>query len=134
MDEQSPEEIERAKVYNRLKHWLTLANFLYTLFYLAVVLFAGISSSLAARATDWAGPGVGGKVVYLVGFIILATVATLPIDFYSSYTIEHRFNLSNQTAAGGLADQGKGLGLSIVIATPVVLVAYLLLAQVPTSW
>jgi len=134
MDEQTTEEMERAKSYSRLRQLLSLADFVYLFVYLAFLLAAGVSAAMAALSNGLAGPGPAGKALYLIAFITLMTAATLPLSFYSGYTVEHRFGLSNQTVGGWLADEGKNLLISIVITVPLGLGAYWLLAHALDFW
>lgn len=134
MDAQSPEEIERAKRYSRLRQWLTLADYSYFFILLVIFLATGISAALAAFSAGLAGPGIAGQALYLVGFITLTTVATLPLGFYTGYTVEHRFGLSNETVSGWLADESKSLVISVAIMVPLGLGAYRLLAQALDFW
>lgn len=125
MGEQRTEtEIERAKKYARLRHWFTLINFIYFFVFLAIFLGSGASAALAAF----------GKAIYLVAFITLITLATLPLSFYTGYIIEHRFDLSNQTVGGWLADEGKSLVISLAITVPLGLGAYWLLSNALKFW
>lgn len=133
-EEQSAEELERARRYAKLRYRLALLNFLYTFAYLTVFLLAGISTTMADSATDLLGRGVAANALYLAGFIIITTIALAPIDFYSGYLLEHRFGLSNQTVTGWLKDQTKSTLVSAVIFIPLGLAAYWLLSHATDYW
>lgn len=58
----------------------------------------------------------------------------LPLSFYSDYTVEHRFELSNQTPGGWLTDEVKGLAVSLVIVIPLGIGGYRLLGLALAWW
>lgn len=134
MKERTKEEEERAKRYAGLRHRLILVNFSFSLVYMVVVLFSGLSADLAAAAVRIAGPGPGATAVYLIAFVVLTTLVFLPLSFYSDYTVEHRFELSNQTPGGWLTDEIKGLAVSLVIVIPLGIGGYRLLGLALAWW
>jgi len=61
-------------------------------------------------------------------------VVHLPLDFYSSYTIEQRFNLSNQTPRDWLVFQLKGWLVGVVIGGILLVGLYALLWYAGPLW
>ncbi len=72
--------------------------------------------------------------LYLIAFIIIYEVITVPLSFYSGFILEHRFNLSNQFVLGWLKNEGKTLLLSLVIVIPVIEAIYFFLRNYPNIW
>ncbi len=109
----------------------TLAGFLVP----GVILFAGWSG----RLRTWAARVTGGRrvptlLLYVVAFLVLISIATLPLDFYEGFVREHAFELSNQTLGKWAADSVKSL-LVACIALPLgALVPYALLRASPRRW
>ncbi len=134
MRESGATDKERAKLYAKLKYWLILVNLVYIFTYMIVIMISGASTSLADLATRTAGPGLGAKAAYLAGFVIITTIFLSPLNFFGGYLVEHRFGLSNQTISGWLADEIKGLAISLFIFIPMGLTAYWLLSETQTYW
>ncbi len=125
---------KRAKKYAKLKYWLILINLVYVFTFMIVIMISGASTSLADLAERFAGPGLAARAAYLAGFVTITTIFLLPLNFFSGYIVEHRFDLSNQTMSGWLADEIKGFAVSLLIFTPMGLTAYWLLAKTQTYW
>ena len=100
-----------------------------------VILFAGWSARLRA----WAERVSGGRrtptiLLYVVAFVVLTSIATLPLDFYESFVRQHAYGLSNQTLGKWAGDAVKSL-LVACIALPVgALFLYALLRWSPRRW
>ena len=124
----------KAKRYANQRYLLTGLTSLYWLAFLLLFLAGGASAALKEAAFGIAGAGAGGQTLYLLGFIVITSVALLPLGYYQGYVIEHRFELSNQTTGGWLSDEAKTTALSAVIFIPLGLGAYYLLAQAGPYW
>lgn len=125
---------EKAKRYANQRYALTGLTTLYWLTFLVLFLVTGASDALKEAAFGSAGPGIGGQALYLLGFILITSLALLPLGYYQGYVVEHRFELSNQTIGGWLSDEIKTTVLSAVIFVPLGLGAYYLLAQAGAYW
>ncbi len=125
---------EKAKRYANQRYLLTGLTSLYWFAFLLLFLMTGASAALKEAAFGVAGAGSGGQALYLVGFILITSVALLPLGYYQGYVVEHRFELSNETIGGWLSDEVKTTALSAVIFVPLGLGAYYLLAQAGPYW
>ena len=97
--------LERIKAYNRTKRSLMLAGMCLSLVYwIAWVAGAGAFVEWLDRSFEspWAGLLIGALIMMAVSVVI-----SLPLDFYSSYTVEHRYELSNQSVRDWLIFQVK---------------------------
>jgi Zn-dependent protease with chaperone function len=99
------------------------------------ILFAGWS----ARLRTWAARVTGGRrvptlLLYVVAFLVLVSIATLPLDFYEGFVREHAFGLSNQTLGKWAADSVKSLLVSCIALPLGALVPYGLLRASPRRW
>jgi STE24 endopeptidase len=65
---------------------------------------------------------------------LIESVFTLPIGFFSSYIIEHRYNLSNQTLGWWIWERVKGLLVGTPLLILVVLALYYCLKTYGDSW
>ena len=68
---------------------------------------------------------VFGGIYYLI---------TLPISYYSGFSLTHRFGLSTQTLRDWVVDQIKGLGIGIILGGILIEIIYVLLRIAPDNW
>lgn len=98
-----------AKSYNRIKLTLSIASSALSLALIVVFVATGFTRSLAAWSTAVAGPGYWALLLFAVSLGAIQSVLTLPIGWYSSFVIEHRFGLSNQSFGRWAWEHTKGL-------------------------
>lgn len=91
----SPEQI---KGYHRIKRACFLGGLVLTAAYWIVWVF------LADDLTGWMAGGIENRWLGLFAaaavFMGVNVIINLPLDFYSDFTLEHRYGLSNQTPRG----------------------------------
>ncbi len=98
-------DLRQIKDYAGIKRWCHLSGIAISLVYWLCWLAA------APAFVSWLGGSIhsawGG--LFLATFLMVAghVVIGLPLDYYSSYTVEQRFNLSNQTPRSWLVFQIK---------------------------
>jgi STE24 endopeptidase len=73
-------------------------------------------------------------LAYLVVFVIILQIVTLPLGFYSGFVVEHRFHLSTQTIRGWAADELKGLGVELVFGLLAGTALYYLIDSIRLWW
>lgn len=77
---------------------------------------------------------------YLLLFIYVSILGCaiylleLPVHFYNSFTLEHRFGLSNQTLFGWIKDEAKRALISSVFFLLILLFVYFSLRNFPRTW
>lgn len=129
-----PEPSELALRYYRSGNLLWMINVLVGLLVPAVILFSGWS----ARLRDWArrvGRGWAGTVlVYVVIYVTLTGLVTLPLAYYQEFVREHAYGLTHQTLAKWTSDTVTSWLVTCVIAGIVALVAYAILRRSPRRW
>ena len=117
----SPSDRSIAKKYNRIKLILGITSGVISfLIVLAIVAF-GFSVDLRDWILTLTADDYSAVVLFLIAVGIIDLVVTSPIGFYSSYVIEHRYNLSNQTPGRWVWERlksmlGSGCFKTIVIA------------------
>lgn len=72
--------------------------------------------------------------VYFLVLVCLAGLVTLPLTFYSGYTLPHRYGLSVISLRGWINDLLKGAALSLLFEICLVSLVYALLAWQPQLW
>jgi STE24 endopeptidase len=129
--EPTPPEVKR---YQRQKLTARLAGLLLSLAGLAALaLLVGPRLDPLLDATVGSSPWLRLIAVAVVVGLALE-VLTLPLDFYSSYVLEHRYQLSNQTLRAWLWRQLKGYLVGGLIGLPLLLGLYALLWLAGPWW
>lgn len=104
---------EQARRYEKEKRMLGLARMAVSFFTLLSLYFTGFSvwaaNLLIGSSIVWT------FVVYLALFLAVAVVIGFPLNFYSSYSREHKWKFSNQTVKSWLWEKAKSLVVGMVI-------------------
>ncbi|MBI2104012.1 MAG: M48 family metallopeptidase [Candidatus Omnitrophica bacterium] len=123
-----------ARAYARIRYRLLFLNLAAALAFLAAFQWSGASRQLAA----WWADRAASEPLRLLGFLAVFGTAyalvMLPLDFYGSFRLEHRFGLSRMTLKAWGIRQVKALGVSAVLGAVVLEALYALLRHVPASW
>ena len=129
-----PERQQQAKTYARINQRLMLLELLIGTVYTLCWLVLGWSQSVADSLMQY----TDNEWLLVAGFAALFGgiyfALTLPISFYSGYTLPHRFGLSNQNLSGWLSDLGKGLLLSALLGGLLIEITYAVLRISPDWW
>lgn len=131
----SPEQRNRlAKKYSRTHQILSLTGSIIFFAVLIILVFTGLSKEIESIAYSF----TSGKYLALLIFLgIIGAgqgIINFPLDFYSGYILEHKFNLSNQTIAGFFKEKLKGFVLGLVIGIPVLFAFYYILSNSGNMW
>ena len=94
--------------------------------------------SLAATASLltvmlWLRPGVP-VALYVLLLLVLHALVTLPVAFYRSYVLEHRYDLSAEPASTWLRDHTKAIGIAAVFGVLAGQVVYALIEWSSAWW
>ena len=123
-----------SKKYNNTKLALsifdTVAGFI--LIYLFIVL--GYSLRLEVYLRSYISSDY---LVFILFFIIIGAAGSIiffPVNFYSGYILEHKYNLSNQNLFKYFFEKAKGLLVSAVIGLPILLLFFWVLREFGTNW
>lgn len=134
-----PERQKKAKLYARIRRRLFLVDVLIGGAYALAWLIFGWSSSLKASlltlTTDnW--PTDNWLLVALFGAVFggIYYLIDLPLTYYSSFVLPHRFGLSTQTRKGWIGDQVKILMLGAILGGLILEVVYAVLRAAPETW
>ncbi len=125
--------VSREKTYSAVKTRIFLADLLLTavsLFVFQVFLSYPVDESARALSRNFH-PAC---FVYMSVFFVFMYVMGLPLRFFGSFTVEHRFGLSNQRFPSWLIDEAKSAVLTLVISMSAVQLFYLVLRNYPSRW
>ncbi|WP_168441862.1 M48 family metallopeptidase [Pontiella desulfatans] len=125
-----------AKEYDAIHNRLFLLQILVLGMLLGIYQFTGASAALANGLASRFGENmwwVSNAVYTLVSVFGFAAFMS-PFGFYSSYVLEHHYELSNETVGDWIFDFFKSLLIDLVIATILFSVIYALLRLMPAWW
>jgi STE24 endopeptidase len=129
-----PQRQQQAKIYARLQRRLMLVDLglggLYGLAWLVFGWSAGLKQLLLKLTTaPW-------LLVFLYAAVFggIYILINLPLSYYSSFSLPHRFGQSTENRRGWVLDQLKGLLLGAVLGGLMLEAVYALLRSAPQTW
>jgi STE24 endopeptidase len=130
----TPQRHAQAIAYSRIR---------YSLYFFGTLISLGIyillwRTGVAVVFRNWARRGSRRHflqcLIFVPLFVVAATLLNLPLEFYSSYLLEHRFGLSTQGLASWFGDWGKSLALVAAVAIIVAWLFYTVVRRSPQRW
>jgi Zn-dependent protease with chaperone function len=116
----SGDKLAKAIAISRTRHIMHFVSSIWGIAFLWILLASGIS----VRIENWARSLTQRRwlqgVVYFGVFLVISELASLPLDWYSQ-SVEKSYNIAVQGWGSWLGDQAKALGLTLVIAIPILL-------------
>jgi STE24 endopeptidase len=115
-----PDKLAKAIAISRIRNILDIVGGLWGL----AVLWLLLSTRSAARIEAWARRTSARRwiqgLVFFAAYLVIATLASEPLSWFSQ-NAEKQFGISVQSWDSWLGDQGKALGLTLLIGAPVML-------------
>ena len=127
-------ESDRIKKYSRIKYTLAIVDILFTLLVLAVFQTSGLAVDLRESVEGLFTNPLLVIFIYSLILFLLYSLLGLPLDYYRSYSIEHRFGLSQEKFPHWLTDQLKELLVGFVIFIILVESFFYCLRYYPDNW
>lgn len=125
---------EDAKIYNRIKIWLSIIDLVINLIIVSLLAFTEISRHLLSRLNSYTQNDYLLFILFLFAIGIMMSIITFPLDFYASYMLEHRFLLSNQNIFKWIIERSKSTAVSLSLGIPVALAFYYFLRIAGNIW
>ncbi len=127
--------MDKAKQYSRIKLRLSLVGLLFTLAFLIALFVTGLSSLFVRWSTQIAGNNLFLQIpIYLLLLGVTEYIVDLPLHYYSSFYLEHKYQLSNQTLPAWLWRDFKQGILGFVMGSFLLGILYALLRYQSHSW
>ena len=120
--------------HSRIDEALYFTGTIYGIAILLLILATGWSARIrdfARRCVPW--PFVAAMLYFVLLSLVIAAL-TFPLDFYGGFVVPHQFDLTDQSFAGWLGDFGKGLGVNVVIFTPLAAIALVIIRRIRRWW
>jgi STE24 endopeptidase len=119
--EPTPPEVKR---YQRLKLIAQVSSLLLSLAGLAVLALV-VGPRLDPHLPDWLGASPLLRLIVVAAVVgVVLEILTGPLDYWSSFVLEHRFHLSNQSLRAWAWKQVKGYLVGAAIGLPMLLGLY----------
>lgn len=125
---------DKAKEYSIIKHRIAIINIFLMPLVLWIFLMLGIPTYFKAGALFVSKNNYAGLVIFYALMSALYYIATLPLEFYSGFMLEHRFSLSNQSLKDWIAREFKKNIAAFIISAPLVMALYVFLRMSPLAW
>ncbi len=124
---------ESSKKYSLQKHILAVNGIIVALIYLVFMCLFG-SNILKHLISLITANQYLLIALYILVFVIIIDIITIPLSFYGGFVLEHIFKLSNQKFLGWVKDEIKKFLLSLVLLIIMVETMYIFLRNFPDSW
>ncbi len=122
----------QAKRYEKEKRLLGLSSMVISLVILLVFYFSGLSAWLANLGID--NSIIWTFLLYVATFQIILVFFGFPLNFYSSYIHEHKWNFSNHTVKSWLWEQVKAFFVGLILMFILLGLLFWIMALSPQNW
>jgi len=126
--------LERAKQYSFLKYSLALVDTAYLVILLLIFCITNLSKSLAEFVLNFSSQNYAAIPAYTLIIGIGYYILSLPLNFYRTYTLEHKFSLSKQSLRDWILDQIKSGIIAYIISLILIGAFYYILKRSPGYW
>ncbi len=127
-------DLREAKRYAAFRHNLAIFEICFTLVFLAMVYFSGISLKFKLFAEAVNSSQVVIVAVYACLLAIFYDLLTFWLDYASGFWLEHKFNLSCQNFSSWLKDYFKKMLIGGVFGLIIIEALYFLMREFPRAW
>ena len=123
-----------SKKYNNTKIFFSVAKGIATF----LLIFIFVSSGLSLALQQYLAIYVQNQYLLFIAFIFSAgaafSIIFFPINYYTDFYLEHKYNLSNQTFIKWIWEGIKALLVSIIISVPILLLFFFVLNRYGNLW
>jgi STE24 endopeptidase len=123
-----------AKSYSHQKYTLSIIDTFYSIALILVFLGSGLSLFLENLIKGINLPDYLSIAVFLFAVSAIYYLLSLPLNFYSGFSLEHKFNLTKQKAGAWWLDQLKSGVLSYIFLLILILTFYWVLGRFNQWW
>ena len=133
-DTQSKNRKELAKKYSKINQIISLSETVIFIGITILFIAGGYSKVLEDQAFFFTSNDYVAVLIYFGLFGIVQSAITFPLSFYSDYTLEHKYGLSNQTIPGYFKEKLKGILIGLLLGIPLLLIFYFIIKNYSESW
>jgi STE24 endopeptidase len=124
----------RSDAYFEGGYGLQLADLIYALVVAGLLLGLRISAGLRDWAEERTRSRLGRTLIYVAAYVVITTIASLPLAIYEGYFREHAYGLSNQTLLQWAGDYGIGFAITLVTALIGLPLLYAAIRRARENW
>jgi STE24 endopeptidase len=122
------------KKYNNTKLVIGIAKTIVSFILILLFVITGLSSELESFLRSYFNNSYLVLTLFVAAAAFVSGILFLPVNFYSQYILEHKYNLSNQTIGKWIWENIKGILLSALIGIPVLLLFYYTMVAFGNLW
>jgi len=123
-----------SKKYNNIKLAIGITETVLVFILTFLFVYSGYSRKLSDILYSYSDSGYLVLILFTVITGAIASVIFFPLNFYSSYILEHKYKLSNQTLLKYFFENLKSTLVSGVIGIPILLLFYFILNEFGDYW
>ncbi|OGU70450.1 MAG: peptidase [Ignavibacteria bacterium RBG_16_34_14] len=122
------------KKYNNIKLAIGISKGIISFILIFLFVALGYSSFLVNYLSEY----FSNSYLLFLTFVFVIGIATsiffAPVNYYTEFYLEHKYNLSNQTFLKYIIEHLKGLAVSVVIGVPILIFFFYLLNEFGSLW
>ncbi|MGQ9642750.1 MAG: M48 family metallopeptidase, partial [Ignavibacterium sp.] len=126
--------VMNSKKYNNIKLAIGIIETILVFILTFLFIYFGYSRMLSDVLYSYSDSDYLVFILFTIITSAVASVIFFPLNFYSSYILEHKFKLSNQTLLKYLTEGIKSIFVSAVIGIPILLLFYFILKEFGDNW
>ncbi len=129
------ERAEQAKAYQAIRRKISIFSLFLSPAILLILLVSGWTFLMRQNSIALSGDNEWLVVAnYFFLFTIFQLIFELPLSYYSSFSLEHKFKLSNQTFLAWAKETLKKITLSFFLSLVLIETLYFFIRQFPNVW
>lgn len=132
--EEYPNISEEAFSYKKTNLKIWAVNLILTFMIPFLILTTGLSSKIKMFAESKTSNKFLIIAIYVLIYFIIDFIITLPLSYYSSFVVKHKFGLSNQTIGRWAEVLFKNFSLSLILSLAFTWFPFYLIYKFPTRW
>lgn len=128
------EKQRQAKEYQKKKVIFKLVGSAVFLTYFSILIFSDLSLIIKGKILQFTNSEWQVIAIYIFSVLTAYDLISLPLEFYTSYTFEHKYHFCTQAVGNWFKDYLKSYLLSMGFAIPIVEGIYWAIRAFPTIW
>lgn len=129
-----PDQRARSDAYFEGGYWLDLWALLWGLGVAWLLLGTRLSAGMRDAVERWTRFRFLQSILYALGYILLISLLTFPLDVYTGFVREHQYGMATQSFGAWLGDQLKGLGVGLLLGSLMLAALYAVFRRAPRTW
>ncbi|WP_309623555.1 M48 family metallopeptidase [Novosphingobium sp.] len=124
----------KSNAYFEGGYWLVLWGTLVSVLADGLLLRFGLSVRFRALGERLFKRPAGVTWITALCYTVAGTILTLPWSIYTGFVREKQYDLMNQSLSDWLIDQGKDVGINLLIVPLIVMAVYAVIRRFPKNW